>query len=438
MANSFAEMIYGTASDVAKSQGAGAAEAAVTGAKLKQGREATELQREELKQKASQFDATQKQNETKQAIQLAQFAEQMQLKRDQLDKQKLDLEIKQSQDILEQIKLADKTKDVAMQKVLLEKVVPARVRAYGLDSTYSQDTLDLLAKSPEARAKLTGLELDLTSRINNGELTLAGARDEFRKVMSDPSQLIGLDTDRLVRAEQFAIGQKTTLEAAKQRAEAGEKKSGEIQGRFEQSQKTKLVDKITALGLPSLKTAVAELDEAIPGGIAGYKVGTKLPGISGADAALPVNRLSGKALKIRGSAQSVANQILRMRSGQAVTDSEAGRVLAELGFSPVIGEGGTWTGIAWKGTTSPENFINGMRRANNMLVEQENTFRNAYGPEIYDKVSPPLKDRPKAGTVKLGNGRSYSISDLEKKLPDIKDAKLAAEITAAIKKAKGE
>ncbi len=53
---------------------------------------------------------------------------------------------------------------------------------------------------------------------------------------------------------------------------------------------------------------------------------------------------------------------------------------------PTIGEGGTWTGLTWKGTTSPDAFVNGMKRVRNIVAAKEKTFKNAYGDEAYSAV----------------------------------------------------
>jgi len=388
----FASLIYGTAQNVAQNVGQGVPESFARGADL--------------------------------AIR----QEQIQLARQELEDKKVNVEIQQNKDILDAIELAERTKDPNMQKMILGKVVPAKVKAYGLNQTWSSDVLEALQKSPEARAKAIGLRMDLEERVSRGQITAAQAKSEFEKAISDPVVFSQTDADKLYEASKFATVEKGKIEAARLRGQQGEQRGGQIQGRFEQSQKTKLVDKINSLGLPALKSSFAELDSAMPGGIDGWKQGQKIPGVSGAEGALAVNRLKGQANKIRGAAASVGNQILKLRSGAAVSDGEAARTLAELGMTPVIGEGGTWTGLAFKGITSEEAFVNGMKRARAMVQNVESSYRNAYGGEVYDSVSAPLKSKSAPKNFKMSNGKEYSEMQLRAYLQKYPKTKLADEI----------
>lgn len=322
---------------------------------------------------------------------LALRQEQLMQQREELNSRKLQLGLQQNKDVLDVLEMAQKTQDPNMQKMILDKVLPAKVRGYGLDSMWSSDVIEALQKSPEARAKAIGTRMVLEEKVSKGEMTAAQALDEYQKTMNDPIMFSQTDADKIYEASKFNTGEKGKMAAAKIRGDQGNGRGEQIQGRFSQSQKTKLADKINSLGLPGMKSAFTELDGALPGGIDSWKPGQKIPGISGAEGALPVNRLTGNANKVRGAAASIGNQILKLRSGAAVSDGEAVRTLAELGMVPVVGEGGTWTNIAWKGVTSDEAFINGMKRARGLVQSVEDTYRNAYGSDVYDSVSPPIK-----------------------------------------------
>lgn len=408
---SFAEMIYGTAQDVAQGSFGGVAEKFAQGAQLA-------LKQEELQQNRAQLEQRKQQLESAKWDKLGQLYEQY-----------------------------DKMPDGPAKKNFGTKVIPANLSVMGLSQDMNPAVAEMLTVDPEMGAFLRSRALEgkvtqaqiaqaikdpqkFTSLAN--ELGFASWADE--KMISGTAQKYGPE---IAKAEETALKRQSEERASVARAQAAGSRGNEIQGRFEQSQKTKLVDKLNAIGIPGLKSAVSELDSAMPSGIDGWKPGQKIPGISGADGALPVNRLTGKANKVRGSAASIGNQILKLRSGAAVSDGEAVRTLAELGMTPVVGEGGTWTGLAWKGVTSEEAFVNGMKRARGIIQSVENSYRNAYGSDVYDAVSPPIKNKG-ASTVSFA-GRNLTKDDFNKIISDPKAPKtLKEKAKAALKQFEGQ
>lgn len=361
---SFAEMIYGTAQNVAQNQGQGITENFAKGADLA-------IRQEQLVQA-----------------------------RQDLEQKKVSAAIQQNKDILDAIELGEKTKDPAMQKMIFEHVVPAKVKGYGQESTWSPEVLEALKKSPEARSKITGLRLHLEDAVATGKMNLDEALSELGKNTSDPVAFVQSDYEKLAEARKFRLANQNQLDAAGIRA-AGQVKSQEgINSRLDLARGDKMTDKIVTLGLPSLKTAFKGLDTAIPGGIDGWKKGMKVPGISDGQAMAPANRLTGNASKVRMQAVSIANQILKLRSGAAINEAEADRIMSELGVVPLPGEGGKFMGVVWKGTTNEENFIQGMKSARAQIAGIEHAIRNNYGAEKYDKVAgAPLAEVPQNDAV---------------------------------------
>lgn len=311
-------------------------------------------------------------------------------------------------------------------KAFGEKFIPNGIQSLGL-----QDKIHPL--NMEAIQKDKKLALGVLSWVRNGgDPGILGSAESLMEKAPELMQMGAADEIASVAAEQGGAVSDAREDYLKRQAqvEAAGMRAGGTQERFDTKRgdqlRTALADKVNQLGIPDIKVSINELNGVIPGGLSGYKTGTAIPGISGGEAALPTNRLKGKALQVRQAAQSVGNQILKLRSGAAVTDGEAMRTLAELGMVPTIGEGGAWTGLAWKGTTSPEAFVNGMRRVRNIVAAKEKTYKNAYGEQTYKDVVGDVVGDEK--TYKLSNGQEYSESKLRKYLEVGKDEALKNEI----------
>lgn len=210
-------------------------------------------------------------------------------------------------------------------------------------------------------------------------------------------------------------------EAAQAGVAAGRR---EGQKREDINNRIQLTNKLVEQGIPTLKVDLGKLEKEI-GGFDNWKPGTEIPGVTGESAKLPINRLSGKAARVRQAAQGVTNQILKLRSGGAISDGEANRLLSEIGMTTTIGEGGVWNSV-FTGSASSETFINGMKGAKEKIGALEATLRSGYGKEIYDEVMPPSAG---AGDgIKLSNGKTYSKEMLKAFIKANPKDKLAAEI----------
>lgn len=315
--------------------------------------------------------------------QLAERQQQAQAAQAALQQKKQELELAKYEKVGSWFEAASKMPDGPDKKAFKENFIPNGIQAMGLQDKIHPMVLEMMTKNSK-------LATGVISAIRNREVPVSALGDP-ETIAKEYPHLLRLGSAQEIaalsaeyptefgKAEEQALDREASVKAAGMRA-------GGTQERFDTKLKTSLADKVNALGIPDIKVSLNNLNSVVPGGLDGYKAGTALPGISGKDAALPTNRLSGKALQVRQAAQSVGNQVLKLRSGAAVTDGEAMRTLAELGMVPTIGEGGTWTGLTWKGTTSPEAFVNGMKRVRNIVAAKEKTFKNAYGAEAYKTV----------------------------------------------------
>lgn len=384
---SFAEMIYGTAQNVAQDVGKGVPQALQAGAELAQKQETLQQSRAALEQK------------------------------------KQDMELAKFEKVGGWFESYAKMPEGAAKKAFGEKFITNGIQALGL-----QEKIHPL--NMEAMIKDSKVAFGISEIIRNGgDARLLADPEAFMKKYPEAQQLgaaneiaavAGEYPEMLGKASEQARDRASAKERAVIAAEAAKARGEGIEGRFDQSQKTKLADKVTALGLPGLKTAVTSLDTNIPGGLDGWKAGQPIPGVTGAEGALPLNRLKGKANKIRGDALSVGNQIIKLRTGAAMSEPEANRILGEIGFVPTVGEGGTWTGLTFKGIMSEESFVNGMRRAKAAMQAQESVYKNAYGEDVYESVMKQPKGPSATDDMVEVKGLKYptwALEALEKKDP---------------------
>ena len=380
----FASLIYGTAQNVAQSQGQGLAEAYMKGSELALAREQT------------------------------------QQKREQLDSQRQEVQSQKAIKLYEHLEKVKNFKNAGDRNNYLKQALGYR-NLLGIPSDQVPDESILALSSDENMGRMYTLGL----MVERGELSALEASDlaynpakraEFSVVVPTPPELMGAATD-LSQSQKEALDRQSKERSAALSAGQRNERMQTQQDQFKQNQKTKLADKINQLGIPGLKAAFTELDSALPGGLDSWKPGQKIPGVSGGEGALPINRLSGDSNKVRGAAQSLVNQLLKLRSGGAVSSDEATRIMGELGMVPVIGEGGSWIGTAFKGITSEASFVNGMKRARSLIQSTEQVYKNAYGNDVYAEVMGPEKAQksssvPKSGKVKF-NGIEWDRDRLK-------------------------
>lgn len=276
------------------------------------------------------------------------------------------------------------------KKAFSKGFIPKAIAGLGMADKIDPTVLEMMTSD-------TNLNTYLRSEITAGRMSVADLQNPDLVAKKLPEALRNTSAAQITAAMQDAPEQyvKATEEGAKNSATAAAAQAEEsrfqrgqaaTENRDIRSSKEDLSKQRNTLGIPSLVKSFKEVDALIPGGIDGYKPGTPIPGVSGADSNVPMNWNSPSGIKMKQAAEGVKNQILKLRSGGAVSDGEATRLLTELGMKSAIGEGGGWTAI-FKGTPSANTFANGMKSAREKIKAVEENFARGYSPEVYKAVA---------------------------------------------------
>lgn len=140
-------------------------------------------------------------------IELAQHAEQIANQRKQIEQAKADHGLQKYAKVMDAIKIADKSKDAGVQQSLFKYAIPNMVKALGVEDAFTQETLDLFAKSPEARQKAFGYQAELEDKVLNKGIPLEQAYKEATTTLGDQLSIASLDTDRLLKAQETAAAE---------------------------------------------------------------------------------------------------------------------------------------------------------------------------------------------------------------------------------------
>ena len=350
-------------------------------------------------------------------------------KRKEFEQQKAQLDEAKISKLFEYVGKADKFKNQGDRNNYLKMGLQYR-NSLGIDSGRIPDS----ALTTLASDDMMGRMATIKARVLAGKMSVK----DVELWMQSPQ----LQAETPIALPEFASTDPSMMEAFKTRMGWQNMKEisktnkattqAEINDRFDRSKMAELSNKIITLGLPGIESAMEGLNQNIPGGLAGWKPGMRIPGVSGAEGALAVNRLSGQGLKVRQYAQSLGNQILKLRSGAAINEAEADRLFAELGMVPVMGEGGTIKQLVFKGITSDEVFMQGMRGANDVITNIQDEFKGGYTDEIYERVrgKKTSKTSSKPTTIKF-KGEDIARAEAEAyikanpKAPDVAEMKKA-------------
>ena len=355
---SFAEMIYGTASESAS---ANPVNAVVQGAEL------------------------------------AMKQEQLQQQRAQLEQRKQELLVSKFNKLGDWFETAQKMPEGKDRQAFVKNYIPQGIQAMGLQNYVNPTSLEMLQGNPT-------LGTYLVSRVRDGSLDFQA----LLKNLGDPAALAKLvpdaaafgSTQELQTVVSQEIGklseaEKFRMTEAGKATRAGERTGG-IEERAIAGRQERLSNKLVTLGIPALKSSIETLDTVIPGGLKGWKASDgEIPGVTGASAKLPLNQLSEQGRQVRQAALSVGNQIIKLRTGAAMTNDEANRLLGEIGITQAIGEGGGWV-ATFTGVPSSESFLFGMRNVTKALQKTEQTLARGYKGVKYDEISLPLELREAA------------------------------------------
>jgi hypothetical protein len=191
------------------------------------------------------------------------------------------------------------------------------------------------------------------------------------------------------RAERLTLAQQAAQEKQDQKAQ-----------QFSDKQIAGLTTRMQANNMPGLLGAAESLNNTF----AKYKGKSSIPGVGPLENTLPNWMMSTEGQVNRGDLAEFANQVLKLRSGAAVTDQELRRFLNEIA---------TGTGV------SEETFkkrwpkiMQHMEKVQNQLlagvddVDREEYFRRTgYSPF---KAADPFSDEPAAGSGKrVVGGKTY-------------------------------
>lgn len=122
--------------------------------------------------------------------QLAIQKRELQAKQEQVQQTQMGLNIKQDKSIQELISLANKHKDPKTKRMLLTKVLPAKVAAAGLGEVYTPEVLENFSTAPEMLAQAQAVKLFYDDQVARNLKTPAEAYVESNKIIQDPELLL--------------------------------------------------------------------------------------------------------------------------------------------------------------------------------------------------------------------------------------------------------
>lgn len=214
------------------------------------------------------------------------------------------------QSALAQKQSAERETALARQKILQDRE----------DEAYAQ------AQADKKFAQAGGLSADKAAELTAKGFSFgpAGAAGSQQVTLRTPQ---GEQAFSLVAPKKEGISeyQKQMLELQKYKIAADQTKATEAQQKIVNEGARKLSDAIEKTGVTDVYTALDKLDKKI--GIDGSE---DIPGV-GQTAMLPGIALSQEGKDVRQLIQGLTNTILKARSGGAITEPEAERLLAEIG-----------------------------------------------------------------------------------------------------------
>lgn len=243
--------------------------------------------------------------------QLAQGVEQIRNQRAQIEQAKQELQMQKANSITDTLKIAAQSKDPRLKKFLLSKVMPAKVKALGMDQFFTPDSMEMIQTSDEALQKVLGLQLDLDAKIRSGEISGAEAYQQAQAILSNPEELAMLDTDQLFAAQEFAKSEIGKSYRAEQVARAslgkqiqGQQAAGDVEASKDVAKAWNTWE--TGGGVAAREKAEGIFEDAIKrlreGKVKLGTVGKKVPWLGGREDVLAITDEKAKALldDIRG------------------------------------------------------------------------------------------------------------------------------------------
>lgn len=184
--------------------------------------------------------------------------------------------------------------------------------------------------------------------LSRAEKEAAGLTDYLtsqQKAKAEAARRATEDAWRRERAEEMDTWRRNVDERQRAAAAArAERDARDYQNRIEQQQlaeearregrTSQLAQRMQQSGLPGLEASMRTAEAYL----ADYPEGTDIPGIGGVSNVLPNVLQSDEANLVRSAVQGVSNQLLKLRSGAAVTDPEMRRFLTEVAMGYGVSE----------------------------------------------------------------------------------------------------
>lgn len=327
--------------------------------------------------------------------QLAQQVQNAQMQRAQLEEKKQMLQMQKVDKVMGAIEAGDKFKDKSAQSAYYKNYIPGMIKALKVDDVFNPDLMSFVQQSPDVRAKLAGLKLDVQDKINRGELKGAEIMN-YVKGKTTPEELANLDTDSLIEQQKFAASEegkgfraKLTADASAGRAQATRDAVGE--GELAKKVADAYSKYSAEGGRSGMQSALSKLKEASSllksGQVSTGGVTTKIPGFKNDDAQ---SMLNPKLVEVRTQAQAALNTVLRATLGPQFTEQEGVRVLNQV----------------WDDRQSPA--VNA-KKVDEKVTELQNNVKNAeseFKRFKYMKDEPPVK-KYKIGTTEMDAGQAH-------------------------------
>lgn len=357
--------------------------------------------------------------------QLAQAAEDNQIKKAQLQHQKKQLMETKLGKFTEFLFKAQEAKDPAAKKNYM-KAAPRVRDAYEISpDVFSDEAIAAFGASDDDAGRAYTLALAVKDPNN----PLFGKSEEAMRMYNDPEKRVKitptpveLRTDSSANisdsANKFLEYQAQQAQRTEQKRQFGERMSFDKEKDFT-DKKQKLNKDLEDRALNDMELYLRKIEKMVPELNAKDPNG-KLKGVTGIAANIPIGYLSDENSELRQTALSVLNARLKKMSGQAVTSSELPRLASSLGMKISPLEGGGMI-AAFTGTPSPEQFVRGMRMVRASVERDKAVLKNTYGEDVFKAV---VADANGGSAPASKPASPTGLRDLSELDDDVKAAKL--------------
>ena len=269
-----------------------------------------------------------------QGVGLAQQAEKIKQNRAALEQKKVEMNLNKNLSFMEKYNSVMKIKDKSVRNKVLKSTIPAFRDALGLQDTFTDEMIDIMP-SEEVQNKLEGLRLDLTDRVEKGEISAAQALQEWNSKVR-PENIGLLDTESLAVAQKFATQEAGDIKAAQIAAqtkseEAQRKEAARGKVKASEALATEFTKFQAAGGQAQLESNLKKLENAAKklesGEVKTGRLAAFLPGEVGQEVLTP------EVVAIRDDVRGAIQATLRQTLGAQFTEKE-GQAIFNRAFNP--------------------------------------------------------------------------------------------------------